>query len=352
MIGVLEELKLSKGEERVLLLTVAGMLDKEVAEELGLSLHTVRSFWRRIRHKFGRVPRAEVVARVARMSLERELGEQVDENERLLKEIARRREAEAEATRRARLLDLAHDAIIVWELGGGIQYWNRGAEELYGYESAEVVGLSPQELLKTVYPRSLAEAESELVRKLTWSGMLRHTTKSGLQVVVESRHSLVREEGMPLSVMESNRDVTRRVESERHLQVYQDAFENARVGLAVDDGTRLTYVNAEFARMHGYERQELEGLPLEFLFTQAERESVQELDERIAEAGAAILSEEHVRKNGETFAVVKQLTAVKDDAGRLLYRTITAFDAASVRTWEEFVSPKTEAPERSPRTPR
>src|SRR5262245_6203931 len=38
----------------------------------------------------------------------------------------------------AALLDLAHDAILVWDLRtGAIRFWNRGAEELYGWPRAE-----------------------------------------------------------------------------------------------------------------------------------------------------------------------------------------------------------------------
>src|SRR5438552_9252785 len=41
----------------------------------------------------------------------------------------------------ARLLDLAQDAIFVWELeSGALRFWNRGAEELYGWTQREVLG--------------------------------------------------------------------------------------------------------------------------------------------------------------------------------------------------------------------
>jgi CheY-like chemotaxis protein len=52
-------------------------------------------------------------------------------------DIERLRRLERE---RAQLLDISSDAIFVWELDGAIQYWNRGAAELYGFSSAEAVG--------------------------------------------------------------------------------------------------------------------------------------------------------------------------------------------------------------------
>jgi hypothetical protein len=39
-------------------------------------------------------------------------------------------------------LDQSHDAIFTWKIGGGITYWSRGAELLYGYTAEEAIGRS------------------------------------------------------------------------------------------------------------------------------------------------------------------------------------------------------------------
>ena len=52
----------------------------------------------------------------------------------------------------AQLLDISSDAIFVWELDGAIQYWNKGAAELYGFSSAQAVGQVSHDLLSTVHP--------------------------------------------------------------------------------------------------------------------------------------------------------------------------------------------------------
>jgi len=49
----------------------------------------------------------------------------------------------------AGLLDISHDAIFTWEIGGGILYWNRGAQELYGFGISEVIGKDAHELVRT-----------------------------------------------------------------------------------------------------------------------------------------------------------------------------------------------------------
>jgi len=54
--------KLSQREEQVLALATAGLLDKQIAAELGITLNTLRTYWSRIRAKIGDVPRSALSA--------------------------------------------------------------------------------------------------------------------------------------------------------------------------------------------------------------------------------------------------------------------------------------------------
>lgn len=47
-------------------LSMAGLTDKEIAATLGISIHTVRTYWNRIRHRVGKETRAEVITEVGR----------------------------------------------------------------------------------------------------------------------------------------------------------------------------------------------------------------------------------------------------------------------------------------------
>lgn len=55
-------MRLSKRQERVLALIAAGRADKEISQELGISVHTVRSHLERIYREHGLHSRAEAVA--------------------------------------------------------------------------------------------------------------------------------------------------------------------------------------------------------------------------------------------------------------------------------------------------
>src|SRR5687768_8637513 len=62
----------------------------------------------------------------------------------------------------AELLDWLYETIMIRDMKGRIRYWNRGADEMYGWKSEEVVGNISHELLRTKFPKSLSEIEREL----------------------------------------------------------------------------------------------------------------------------------------------------------------------------------------------
>ena len=59
---MLGAIRLSKRQERVLALIAAGRADKQISQELGISVHTVRSHLERIYRQHGLHSRSEAVA--------------------------------------------------------------------------------------------------------------------------------------------------------------------------------------------------------------------------------------------------------------------------------------------------
>ncbi len=110
---------------------------------------------------------------------------------------------------RARLLDLAQDAIFVRDMSGAVTYWNRGAARLYGWEPAEVVGKIAPQLLHTQFPEPLEQIRQRLLDDGQWDGEIINTRRDGTQVTVAARWSLLRNgRGLPLAVLETNNDIT------------------------------------------------------------------------------------------------------------------------------------------------
>ena len=153
---------------------------------------------------------ASLVTRFAavRRRVERDLLQSRDELE---KEVAER-------TQQASLLNLTHDSIFVRDMDFVITYWNRGAQELYGWAPEEAIGNRSEELLHTTFPAPLDEIHAELLRTERWEGELKHTKADGTAVVVSSRWSLRRDEQKrPAAILETNNDITERNRREQEI---------------------------------------------------------------------------------------------------------------------------------------
>lgn len=110
-----------------------------------------------------------------------------------------------------RLLEYTNDAIIIWEMQGrGILYWNRAAEQLYGYSRSVAQGHTTHDLLKTQLAGGVTHLESSLAKYGVWIGELTHTTSSGKRVQVEGRLALMSQHNERWLVLEVNRDITDR----------------------------------------------------------------------------------------------------------------------------------------------
>lgn len=149
----------------------------------------------------------------------------------IARDITARNQADAQLREHGELLDLSYDAIFTWELDGGIISWNRGAEALYGFSQAEAVGRVTNELLRTVRPAGPDGVLEALLRTGRWEGELRHRTKDGRELVVDSRHQLI-ERGSQRLVLEITRDVTARRRAEERQRVLAEA--SARLAGSLD----------------------------------------------------------------------------------------------------------------------
>ena len=167
--------------------------------------------------------RMEDALRLSRDELEVRVKERTSaltrSNEQLHVEIAARTRAEETLREQAALLDLTHDTVFVRDESDVITYWNRGAEELYGWSRHEAVGKKSHDLNQTIFPAPLEDINAELMRTGRWEGELRKTKADGAQVVVASRWSLRRDElDRPVAILETNNDITERKRREEKIR--------------------------------------------------------------------------------------------------------------------------------------
>jgi formate hydrogenlyase transcriptional activator len=196
----------------------------------------------------------------------------------VIRDVTLRKQEEVERDRRASitreqaaLLDLAHDSIIVRDLDNRITFWNRGAEEKYGWRQDEALGQVAHTLLLTQFPKPLEEMEQALRREHYWEGEVIHTAKNGKRIVVASRRVLQCDaEGKATAILEINNDVTKRKQTEEALQRSEARlralFEFSPDAIVVADREgKIGDVNARVEKVFGYKRSELLGQPIEIL---------------------------------------------------------------------------------------
>jgi PAS domain S-box-containing protein len=149
----------------------------------------------------------------------------------------------------ARLIELAHDAILVRDLASVVVQWNQGAVEMYGWTVEEARGQDAHTLLRTRFPVSRQEVERALEQSGRWEGELVHTRRDGAQIVVESRQVLVRDDaGQPAAILEINREITERRQAEQALEQSNRELARSNTELA-----RASRVKSEFLATMSHE---------------------------------------------------------------------------------------------------
>ncbi|MBC8010675.1 MAG: PAS domain S-box protein, partial [Burkholderiales bacterium] len=115
----------------------------------------------------------------------------------------------------AALLDEAHDAIIVRDIEHRVTFWNRGAERLYGWTSAEALGRPVHELIRPT-AATFEEALATLRRDGLWNGEIEKTTKAGAVLTLDASWTLLRDaQGQPRSILSIDTNITDRKKLEQ-----------------------------------------------------------------------------------------------------------------------------------------
>ena len=138
----------------------------------------------------------------------------------IIQDLTARKQAEATRAHLAAIVESTSDGVIGKDLNGHITSWNKGAEGLYGYTAAEVVGqpitmLAPPELKHEIYT---------LIEQVKGGGDVRQyqtvrITKDGRRLDISLTLSPIRDQsGAIVGVSTIARDVTMINEAERRIR--------------------------------------------------------------------------------------------------------------------------------------
>lgn len=263
-------------------------------------------------------------------------------------ERIRRSEAHLRATLRQRDLLLRHagQGIYGIDAQGRLIFVNPAAEALLGHGAAELIGRDMHRLIHhtrrdgETYPAGGCPIQATLR-----DGRNRQVGDEvfwrvdGTSMDVEYTVAALQEEGRIVGAVVLFSDVSERRRAEADLARWRRIFEHAEWGIFIGsaDGQRYELMNPAFARMHGYNVREMSGMPIAEVFAPECRADLAENIRLTHERGHHVWESWHLRRDGSRFPVQLDVTAVKDEAGRVLYRVVNVQDISLQKAREEHL---------------
>ena len=115
----------------------------------------------------------------------------------------------------SQVLEAVRDSVIFTDLQGRIAYWNRGADEVFGYTAEEMLGKTPAVLYPDADQGSLAIDLQRIMAGEGYVGVWEGRRKDGSVVWIDVKTTLVRDAvGEPMGFLGVAKDVTSRKQAE------------------------------------------------------------------------------------------------------------------------------------------
>ncbi len=299
---------------------------------------SVRDYELEIRHTSGRLTSVIYNATVYRDEAGRIAGVFA-----AARDITERKKAEEEWSRLAAIVDSSDDAIIGKTLDGTIVSWNTGAEKIYGYAAAEIVG---RHISVLVPPDQVAEIDGILAK--IWDGNPVHhyetvrIRKDGSHIQISLTLSPIRSrDGRVVGASTIARDITARKLAEevvRRANEYNRSLIEASLDPLVTisaDGT-ISDVNEATVRVTGVPRAELIGTDFSTYFTEPDKAKAGY--ETVFRDGSVTDYELEIRhRDGRVIPVLYNATVYRDEAGGVAGIFAAARDVTERKKAEEAI---------------
>ncbi|MEG5032004.1 PAS domain S-box protein [Microcoleus sp. AT3-D2] len=186
-------------------------------------------------------------------------------NRQLQWEIHQRQQAEIAIARLAAIVESSEDAIISKDLEGVVTSWNVGAETIFGYTAAEIVGQSGRKLI----PADYRNEENEILTKIQRGERIEHydtkrLRKDGTLIDVSMSVSPIKDQaGNIIGASKITRNIADRKQAEAALRQSEERWELSVRGN--NDGiwdwnvqTNEVFFSSRSKEILGYEEKEIQ----------------------------------------------------------------------------------------------
>ncbi len=180
----------------------------------------------------------------------------------IVRDISRIKQTEEALRREAFIFENLNDAVLITDLDGYIQSWNKAAENIFGYSRDEVT----DKFIKILFRESDFEDSFGTIRKkiektLNWNGETNIIRKDGKEGIAETSVFPFRDSsGEHIAYVVIVKDITLRKEAERTVKerdlMYRNLIESSADAIYVLQHKRLLLVNSAWCRLFGYSKEE------------------------------------------------------------------------------------------------
>ncbi len=237
-------------------------------------------------------------------------------------DIALLKETEASNRLLSMIVESSRDAIFSFDIDGHIRTWNKGAEELYGYQADEILG----ENMRCMIPESLLAEFDDICRRVASGQSIDDYVTVRIRKDGERRQLWIRkspiinDNGEVIGISAIDRDITEQNEAEVKLRLQERAINAATNGVVICDArlpdVPIIYVNKGFERITGYTLSMISGLNCRFLQgPNSNLEVIEKIRTAIKTQTPVEVLILNYRKNGTTFWNNLKISPVRDEEG-------------------------------------
>jgi PAS domain S-box-containing protein len=180
----------------------------------------------------------------------------------IARDISAVRQTEAALRREAFIFENLNDAVLITDLDGFIQSWNKAAEKIFGYKREEVVDSFVKILFgQAEFDLYFGKISQTIQKTLHWHGETGIIRKDGSEGIAETSVFPFRDStGEHIAYVVIVKDITLRKEAERAMKerdlMYRSIIESSADAIYVLKDRKLLLVNTAWCTLFGYSREE------------------------------------------------------------------------------------------------
>ena len=236
------------------------------------------------------------------------------------------RRSEAEARKLALVASRTHNAVIITDAKGRIEWVNEGFTRITGYVLEEAIGRRPGSLLQgpETDPATVEIIRANLQHGRGFDVDILNYHKSGRKYWINVQvQPILDDEGRLVHFMAIEADITERKHIDDQLRLLQAAVENANDVILITEaepinqpGPRVVYVNSAFTRNTGFQPSEILGkTPRILQGPQTDRRTLAEVRDQLQSWKPVRAELLNYKKDGTEFWVELNIRPVADARG-------------------------------------